>query len=93
MAWRVDAHLIHGEIDNRIPGRVTGRLWFVGRGEPVVMGLQGNAWRDVAGHVLRFDTGMIRVTKGGLKLKPSSLKTVETWPSVTDTPRKPGWTV
>ncbi len=55
MAWRIDEYLIHGEIDNRTPGRVTGRLWFLGReDEPVVLDLEGNAWRDVAGHVLRF---------------------------------------
>lgn len=54
MAWRIDEQLIRGEIDNRARGRVTGRLWFVGRDEPVVLELEGNAWRDVAGHLLRF---------------------------------------
>lgn len=54
MAWRIDEQLIRGEIDNRTRGRVTGRLWFLGREEPVVLDLEGNAWRDVAGHVLRF---------------------------------------
>ncbi len=54
MAWRIDEPLIRGEIDNRTRGRVTGRLWFLGRAEPVVLELAGNAWRDVAGHVLRF---------------------------------------
>ena len=54
MAWRIDEQLIRGEIDNRARGRVTGRLWFIGRAEPVVLELEGNAWRDVAGHVLRF---------------------------------------
>lgn len=55
MAWRIEKHLIRGEIDNRTPGRVIGRLWFLGReDEPVVLDLVGDAWRDVAGHVLRF---------------------------------------
>lgn len=54
MAWRIDEQLIRGEIDNRVRGRVTGCLWFVGRAEPVRLELEGNAWRDVAGHVLRF---------------------------------------
>jgi hypothetical protein len=54
MAWRIDEQLVRGEIDNRVRGRVTGRLWFLGRAEPVVLELEGNAWRDVAGHVLRF---------------------------------------
>lgn len=54
MAWRIEEALIKGEVDNRIRGRVTGRLWFVGRDEPVVLDLVGNAWRDLAGHILRF---------------------------------------
>lgn len=54
VAWRIDETLIRGEVDNRVRGRVTGRLWFAGRDEPVTLELAGNAWRDVAGHVLRF---------------------------------------
>lgn len=54
MAWRIEESLIKGEVDNRVRGRVTGRLWFTGRDEPVVLELAGNAWRDLAGHVLRF---------------------------------------
>ncbi len=54
MAWRIEELLIRGEIDNTTRGRVTGRLWFLGRAEPVVLNLNGNAWRDVAGYVLRF---------------------------------------
>lgn len=54
MAWRMDEQLVRGEIDNRTRGRVTGRLWFAGRDEPVTLELEGNAWRDIAGHVLRF---------------------------------------
>ena len=54
MAWRIEESLIRGEVDNRIRGRVTGRLWFTGRTDPVVLELKGNPWRDLAGHVLRF---------------------------------------
>jgi hypothetical protein len=54
MAWRIDENLLHGEIDNRIRGRVTGRLWFVGRAKPVELDLEGNAWRDLAGRRLEF---------------------------------------
>lgn len=54
MAWRIDEHLVRGEIDNRVRGRVTGRLWFVGREDPVVLELEGDGWRDVAGHRLSF---------------------------------------
>ncbi len=54
MAWRIDEHVIKGEIDNRVRGRVTGRIWFVGREEPVRFELEGNAWRDLAGRRLEF---------------------------------------
>jgi hypothetical protein len=54
MAWRIDEQLVRGEIDNRVRGRVTGRLWFLGRAEPVILDLRGDAWRDVAGHFIRF---------------------------------------
>ncbi len=54
MAWRIDEHVIRGEIDNRTPGKLTGRIWFAGRDEPVMLELEGNPWRDLAGHLLRF---------------------------------------
>lgn len=54
MAWRIDESVIRGEIDNRTRGRVTGRIWFAGRDEPVELELAGNAWRDVAGRRLEF---------------------------------------
>ncbi len=54
MARRIDEFLVRGEIDNRARGRVTGRLWFVGRAEPVELDLTGNAWRDLAGQRLVF---------------------------------------
>jgi hypothetical protein len=54
MAWRIDEHVIRGEIDNRVRGRVTGRIWLEGRAEPVELNLIGNAWRDLAGRRLEF---------------------------------------
>ncbi len=54
MAWRIDESVIRGEIDNRIKGRLTGKIWFVGIDEPVELKLEGNPWRDLAGHVLTF---------------------------------------
>ena len=54
MAWRIDEQVVRGEIDNRTRGKTTGRIWFVGRAEPVTLTLDGNPWRDLAGHVLRF---------------------------------------
>ncbi len=54
MAWRVDEQVIRGEIDCRARGRVTGRIWFHGRENPVELDLEGGPWRDLAGHFLRF---------------------------------------
>lgn len=54
MAWRLDEAVVRGEIDNRIRDRVTGRIWFAGRAEPVVLDLAGNPWRDLAGRRLDF---------------------------------------
>jgi len=54
MAWRIDEQVVRGEIDSRTRGRVAGRIWLLGRDEPVVLDLEGNPWRDLAGHVLRF---------------------------------------
>jgi hypothetical protein len=54
MAWRVDEHVIRGEIENRTRGRVSGKIWFVGRHEPVELELAGNCWRDLAGRRLEF---------------------------------------
>lgn len=54
MAWRIDEAVVRGEIDNRIKDRVVGRIWFVGVEAPVQLDLDGNAWRDVAGRVLKF---------------------------------------
>lgn len=45
---------MRGELDNRVRGRVTGRIWFAGRAEPVVLELEGNCWRDLAGRRLEF---------------------------------------
>lgn len=54
MAWRIHEAIVRGEIDNRVRGRVTGRLWLAGRSEPVELEFAGNAWRDLAGHRLEF---------------------------------------
>lgn len=54
MAWRIDAQVIRGEVDNRVRGRIVGRFWFLGRKEPVELDLQGNGSRDLAGRCLEF---------------------------------------
>ncbi|HVZ66491.1 MAG TPA: hypothetical protein VG936_18145 [Lacunisphaera sp.] len=55
MAWRIDEAVVRGEIDNRVRGRVTGRIWFHGQTQPVELELAGNCWRDLAGRRLEFD--------------------------------------
>lgn len=54
MARRIQDHVVRGEIDNREPGLVRGRLWLQGLTEPVVLELKGNAAPDLAGCLLTF---------------------------------------
>ncbi|MCX6971708.1 MAG: hypothetical protein NTV93_16345 [Verrucomicrobia bacterium] len=54
MAWRVDEYVVRGELDNRVRGRVRGRIWFLGMDAPVELDLEGNPWRDLAGHRIEF---------------------------------------
>jgi hypothetical protein len=54
MAYRIHDHVTHGEIDCRVKGEITGKLWLHGGGEPVVLKLSGNAWPDMAGCLLSF---------------------------------------
>ena len=54
MAFRIHDSVVRGEIDNRTKGIVHGKIWVVGREEPVVLELKGNAWPDLAGCLLTF---------------------------------------
>ncbi|WP_397382412.1 hypothetical protein [Prosthecobacter sp.] len=54
MALRLDNAVIRGEIDNTTRDNVRGKLWLIGREDPVIMDLRGNAWRDVAGCKIIF---------------------------------------
>lgn len=54
MAWRIDEQVVRGEINNRIRGQVTVRLWLAGCDGLVALTLQGNCWRDLAGRKLEF---------------------------------------
>jgi hypothetical protein len=54
MAWRIQDSVIRGEIDNRVKGRVRGKLWLDGLDEPVKLDLEGNACPDLAGCLLKF---------------------------------------
>lgn len=55
MAWRLEDAVIRGEIDNTVEGRTTGRIWLLGREQPLVLELDGDCWRDLAGTRLRFE--------------------------------------
>jgi len=55
MAWRLNQAVVRGEIDNRIKGVVTGRIWLTGVEDPIELRLEGNCHRDMAGHLLTFE--------------------------------------
>jgi hypothetical protein len=55
MACRIDVAVIRGEIDNSVEGRTTGRIWLLGRAEPLTLDLNGDCWRDLAGVRLSFE--------------------------------------
>src|ERR1039458_1724519 len=54
MAWRIHDSVIRGEIDNRVKGRVRGKLWLDGLAEPVTLDLERRAEGDRAGCLLEF---------------------------------------
>ncbi len=49
MAFRIHENVVRGEIDNTRRGTVTGKIWLAGREKPLVLTLEGNCWRDLAG--------------------------------------------
>lgn len=53
-ASKLDNCVVRGELDNRIPGRVSGSLWLNGVAKPLVLDLKGDAMRDLAGHRITF---------------------------------------
>jgi hypothetical protein len=55
MAWRIHEHVMRAVIDNRTRGAVTGVVWLAGRPEPLRLELQGNAWSDLAGCLIRIE--------------------------------------
>jgi hypothetical protein len=61
MAFRIHDSVVRGEIDNRVKGKVKGKIWVEGRAEPVVLDLEGNAWPDLAGCLLTFTNALKRV--------------------------------
>jgi hypothetical protein len=55
MPWRIHDHVLRGEIDNRVRGRVTGTIWLQGSDIPLSLALKGDCHPDLAGCVLRFE--------------------------------------
>jgi len=74
MAFRIHESVIRGEIDNRVRGRITGSLWLHGRKNPVLLDLEGDAHRDLAGCLLQFSatTPTVRLS-GRLAAKQKGL--------------------
>lgn len=57
MAWRPYENLINGELDNRIPGKVTGWIRFYRRGQrplKVKLDLAGDFHEDIRGTLIRL---------------------------------------
>ena len=54
MAFRIEKSLVRGEISNEERGVVTGKVWLAGRKDPLLLRLQGNCLRDLAGCRLSF---------------------------------------
>ena len=54
MAWRPYENLIAGELDNTVPGKVTGWLRFLGMEEQVKLDLNGDFHRDIRGTRIRL---------------------------------------
>lgn len=54
MAWRLHENLMEGELDNTVPGKVTGWIRFLGMDEPVRLDLEGDFHRDIRGAKIRF---------------------------------------
>lgn len=54
MAWRPTKYLKEGELDNTVPGRVTGWMQFAGMRERMTFELEGDFHRDIRGTRVRL---------------------------------------
>jgi hypothetical protein len=54
MAWRPNEYFIAGELDNTVPGKVTGWMHFAGIPEKVTFDLKGDFHRDIRGARIRL---------------------------------------
>lgn len=54
MTCRPSPYLLEGELDNRIPGRITGWMRFAGLAEKVTLDLEGDFEPDIRGRRISF---------------------------------------
>lgn len=54
MAWRPNQQFIEGQLDNTVPGKVTGWMRFAGVKERIVFDLKGDFHRDIRGAKVRL---------------------------------------
>jgi len=54
MAWRPTQYVLEGELDNTMPGKVTGWMRFAGLDEKVTFDLKGDFHRDIRGAKIHF---------------------------------------
>jgi hypothetical protein len=54
MAWRPNEQFIEGQLDNSVPGKITGWMRFAGVKENVVFDLNGDFHRDIRGAKVRL---------------------------------------
>ena len=54
MAWRPKQNLVQGELDNTVPGQVTGWLEFLGMSDIVRLTLVGDFKSDIRGKKIRL---------------------------------------
>ncbi|HUX02755.1 MAG: hypothetical protein WBD75_02335 [Phycisphaerae bacterium] len=67
MAWRPTRYLIEGELDNTVPGKVTGWMEFAGMGQRVTFDLAGDFHRDIRG-------AKIHLVGKGIREDPAAAK-------------------
>ncbi len=61
MAWCIHDSVVRGEVDNRLKGRVLGKIWLDGLVAPLELDLKGNAHPDLAGCLLTFTNPLARI--------------------------------
>jgi hypothetical protein len=60
MSFRIGEWVLRGEVDCRVRGKITGKLWLTGRKDPLRFDLSGIPERDLAGCVLKFKCGEVQ---------------------------------